>query len=64
MGESDLTGRLAAPLRGAPGCFLEAPSPIVRRPLGGGLEKDLKGLCGGSLASLRSVSVICRQPVL
>eukprot|EP00969_Alexandrium_andersonii_P315228 13926215-Alexandrium_andersonii.AAC.1 len=38
MGESALTERLGAPLRGAPSCCVKASSPIVRCPFGGGSE--------------------------
>eukprot|EP00969_Alexandrium_andersonii_P210884 9313750-Alexandrium_andersonii.AAC.1 len=33
--ESTLTAQLGAPLRGFSCCRVEAPSPIVRRPLAG-----------------------------
>eukprot|EP00969_Alexandrium_andersonii_P282696 12497545-Alexandrium_andersonii.AAC.1 len=44
MGESVLTRQLGAPLRGAPSCYVQASSCIVRRPSGGGPERALKGL--------------------
>eukprot|EP00969_Alexandrium_andersonii_P073774 3254407-Alexandrium_andersonii.AAC.1 len=62
MGESALTGQLWAPLRGTQSCNVKASSPIVRRPLGGGPERALKGLCGGRLASLWGVSGIGKRP--
>eukprot|EP00969_Alexandrium_andersonii_P313550 13853084-Alexandrium_andersonii.AAC.1 len=47
IGESALTERLAAPLRGISSCCVKASSPIVRCMLGAGSERAPGSLCGG-----------------
>eukprot|EP00969_Alexandrium_andersonii_P163971 7247217-Alexandrium_andersonii.AAC.1 len=50
MGESTLTGRLGAPLRGAPSCRETSSSPKVRRLFGGGSAGVPVSFCGGGSA--------------
>eukprot|EP00969_Alexandrium_andersonii_P202956 8968402-Alexandrium_andersonii.AAC.1 len=47
MGESALTGRLGAPLRGAPSCHVKASSLMVRCLFGDGSDGAPVSLYGG-----------------
>eukprot|EP00969_Alexandrium_andersonii_P206909 9140653-Alexandrium_andersonii.AAC.1 len=64
MEDDALAWQVAAPRGGAQSCPVRAPSPMLRCPSGGGPERDLKGLCGGGLASLLGVKALGKRPVL